>query len=149
KILEEENIIHIYHEVELPLIPAMIALEQTGILIDFGGFKQYARELLLKNKELVEKFKTLISPKFNPNSRKQIALFIHEKLKIKPIAFTPKGNPSTNSETLRQYHQTSSIEEVGLIADYLENSIILSNYIKPILQRIDLIDFRLRCSYNQ
>lgn len=149
QILDKENLHRVYHEVELPLIPAMIALEQNGILIDLDALKAYTKGLLLKNKELRNQFKILISPKFNPNSRKQIRIFLHEKLKITPIAFTPTGYPSTSAETLRKYHQSSGFEIIGLLADYLENAIIESNSIKPILRKIDLTDFRLRCNYNQ
>lgn len=148
-LLEQERLTSIYREVELPLLPAMIALEKTGILINVEELKIYARELVLRNKELENEFKVLISPTFKPTSRKQIRLYIHEILKIKPVSFTEKGHPSTDSETLHKYYEMFGNREIQLLAEFLENSMILNSYIIPIFQRYDLNDHRLRCSYNQ
>ncbi|MGE3063939.1 MAG: DNA polymerase, partial [bacterium] len=124
---------NVYREIELPIIPAICAMEECGIKAD--------REFFKKEKELVSKRLTekendiykLAGCRFNINSPKQVGEVLFEKLKIKSQRKTKTGY-STDFQVLDSLSDEHPIAAELLY--YREFSKLLSGFIEPILSLI-------------
>ena len=137
KRLKAENLLKVYEEVELPLIPIIAAAEERGILINIPYLQSLAKEYRDKADELVKKVYKLAGREFNLNSPKQLGevLFDELKLNVKGLKKTAGGARSTReSELLKLAEQH---EVVKFILDYRELQKLLSTYIEAIPKLVD------------
>jgi len=106
----------VYHEIEMPLMPVLAKMEQTGVLIDAGVLDQQSLEIGQRLDELEIEAHNLAGKSFNLGSPKQLQQILFEELKIPVIKKTPKGAPSTAEEVLQE-----------LALDYPLPKVILEN----------------------
>lgn len=147
--LREQGILHLYKDLELPLIPAFIELESNGILLDINLVKKIGRDFNQTKLNSLIFIQKELGGEFNPSSSHQLKKYIYGEQKFVPYKFTKKGQPSVVVEVLKKFHSQTSSQILLEIINYLESSKSLSNQIFPILERVDLNDLRLRCEYNQ
>jgi DNA polymerase-1 len=130
--LKEENLLAVYENFELPLIPALAEMEEFGICVNTKKLKELSKESAEEIKILSEKIKTYSSEEINLNSTREIAHLLFDVLKIK----TPKkhatktGLRSTREEVLEEIKDAHPI--VPLLLAYRENTKIQNTYIEPL-----------------
>ncbi|PIP13829.1 MAG: hypothetical protein COX48_03115 [bacterium (Candidatus Stahlbacteria) CG23_combo_of_CG06-09_8_20_14_all_34_7] len=123
----------IYKKIEIPIIPAICAMEEFGIKADKDFFE---KEKNIISKQLMEKEKdiyNLSGCKFNINSPKQVGEVLFEKLKIKSQKKTKTGY-STDFQVLDSLISVHPIAAELLY--YREYSKLLSGFIEPILSLV-------------
>lgn len=106
----------VYHDIEMPLMPVLAQMEQTGVLIDCDVLDQQSQEIGQRLDELEIEAHNLAGKSFNLGSPKQLQQILFEELKIPVIKKTPKGAPSTAEEVLQE-----------LALDYPLPKVILEN----------------------
>jgi len=106
----------VFNDIEMPLMPVLARMEQTGVLIDSDILAEQSQTLGQRLAELEIEAHNLAGKSFNLASPKQLQQILFEELKIPVIKKTPKGAPSTAEEVLQE-----------LALDYPLPKIILEN----------------------
>ena len=106
----------VYSDIEIPLVPVLAKMEQTGVFIDCDLLDQQSHSIGQRLDELEIEAHNLAGKSFNLGSPKQLQQILFEELKIPVIKKTPKGAPSTAEEVLQE-----------LALDYPLPKIILEN----------------------
>jgi len=110
------SMLSVFNEIEMPLLPVLARMEQTGVLIDSDILAEQSFTLGQRLDELEIEAHNLAGKSFNLASPKQLQQILFEELKIPVIKKTPKGAPSTAEEVLQE-----------LALDYPLPKIILEN----------------------
>jgi len=106
----------VYNDIEMPLMPVLAQMEQTGVLIDSDLLAEQSQSIGQRLDELEIEAHNLAGKSFNLGSPKQLQQILFEELNIPVIKKTPKGAPSTAEEVLQE-----------LALDYPLPKIILEN----------------------
>ncbi|MCK4523313.1 hypothetical protein KAU15_00175, partial [candidate division WOR-3 bacterium] len=144
---EKHPNIDIYRDIELPIVPAIIKMEQTGIKVNREFFIGKKTEYIEQINKLKKEIYGLASEEFNINSPKQLQKILFDKLKIQPIKKTKTGY-STDSEVLKELALRYEIAEEILL--YRERTKLLTGFVEPILSlslKTNYIHTRFEQSY--
>ncbi len=100
-LLDRDGLARLYRELEVPLIPVLAAMEQVGIRVAPERLERLAKELERQLDALLREIHTLAGEPVNPNSPKQLAVILFEKLKLPPVKRTKTGY-STDVDVLEE-----------------------------------------------
>jgi DNA polymerase-1 len=93
----------VFEEIELPLVPVLLKMEETGILLDVDYLREMADELGREIGELEEEIYKAAGERFNLNSPQQLGVVLFEKLGLPVLKRTQKTRSySTGAETLEE-----------------------------------------------
>jgi DNA polymerase-1 len=129
-------------EVEVPLIDVLVEMERNGIAIDPAVLKEQSGVLGERVEELRGKITEAAGGiEFNPDSPKQLADVLFNKLKLKIVKRTATKEPSTDVQVLEKLADAHPVPKllleyrslVKLKNTYLDN---LTDYLNPTTGRI-------------
>ncbi len=146
EILRENNLLKLLSQIEMPLVPVLIEMENNGVKIDISQFKRFLKEVEGELKALEERIHHTAGEKFNIRSNKQLAHVLFKRLGLTPIKKTPKGEPSTAGEVLEMLRTRHPI--IPLILSYRRLEKIRSTYLSP-LPRLADSRGRIHTRFNQ
>ena len=134
--LEQNNLVDLYYNMELPVIYILAEMEQAGILIDAKEIENTAEVLKKDVEKIYIKISDYAGQDLNPNSPKQMAAFLYDKLGLKG-AKKNKSGYSTDEETLKDLLITYPEHEefLSTVLKYRELNKLLSTY------TLNLLDF--------
>lgn len=91
----------VFHEVEMPLLNALIHMERAGVSLDEVELREISRELESEVSRLEQQIFDMAGEEFNLNSPKQLGVVLFDKMKLvdKPKK-TKTGQYTTNEDTL-------------------------------------------------
>ena len=89
-------------DLEYPLVHVLSRVEQNGAKIDKKKLANHSKELSEKIDELSSAAFKIAGEEFNLDSPKQLLEILYEKLGLPVLKKTPKGQPSTNEDTLQR-----------------------------------------------
>ncbi len=92
----------VFTEIEMPALPVLFAMEETGTLIDADLLHEQSLQIGQRLQQLEEQAHNAAGQVFNLASPKQLGEILFEKLGLPVIKKTPKGAPSTAEEVLQQ-----------------------------------------------
>jgi DNA polymerase-1 len=144
--LRSKNQEKLFYEVELPLINVLIEMELNGILLDKEILREQAKELETLATQLLQDIFRLAGQDFNPNSPKQVAYVLFEKLKL-PVLRKTKTGPSTDAYVLQELASLHPLPEKLLAYRELEK--LLSTYVKKLPEYIDPRTGRVHTTFQQ
>lgn len=132
-------------EVELPLVPVVARMEDSGYRISLDHFEQLRQQILPVQEQKLKEIREVVGEHFNPNSAKQLRELLYDRLNIKVIQITKKGQPATGKKVLGRVSKEHPV--AGKILEYKKLKKILSTYCKD----FDDIgeDGRLHTAFNQ
>jgi len=81
-----------YWDIDMPLLPVLMAIEDRGIQVDPSFLKEYAARL---DEELAK-----FDLPFNPFATQEVQSYVYGTLGIEPWRFTDTGAPSTDADVL-------------------------------------------------
>ena len=134
-------------ELEIPLIPVLARMEQHGVLIDGKQLLQQSSELAKRMLELEAQSHAAAGQPFNLASPKQLQQILFEKLELPVIRKTPKGQPSTAEDVLKEL--ADKYELPKLILEHRSISKLKSTYTDKLPQQINPHTGRVHTSYHQ
>jgi len=137
----------VYVDIEQPLVPVLLAMEETGVLIDRQMLADQSHELAARMVELEKEAHELAGNPFNLGSPKQLQQILFEKLKLPVIRKTPKGQPSTAEDVLVELANDYDLPRV--IIDFRSVSKLKSTYTDKLPLQIDADTGRVHTSYHQ
>ncbi len=144
--LRSKNQEKLFYEIELPLIPVLIDMELNGILLDKEVLREQAKELETLATQLLQDIFHLAGQDFNPNSPKQVAYVLFEKLKL-PVLRKTKTGPSTDAYVLQELAGLHPLPEKLLAYRELEK--LLSTYVKKLPEYINPQTGRVHTTFQQ
>jgi len=147
KLGEIESLQRVYEEIEQPLVPVLLAMEETGVLIDRRMLGRQSHELAQKMVGLEAEAHQLAGGPFNLGSPKQLQEILFEKLELPVIRKTPKGQPSTAEDVLLELANEYDLPRV--IIDYRSVSKLKSTYTDKLPLQIAATTGRVHTSYHQ
>ncbi|NCF73159.1 MAG: DNA polymerase I [Gammaproteobacteria bacterium] len=137
----------VYEDIEQPLVPILLEMEETGVLVDRKMLNTQSGELAKKMIELEAKAHKLAGGPFNLGSPKQLQQILFEQQGLPVIRKTPKGQPSTAEDVLVEL--ASDYELPAVIIDYRSVSKLKSTYTDKLPLQIAKSTGRIHTSYHQ
>jgi len=144
---QEEKLLFIYKNIEIPAMQALIKIERNGVLIDHKILQDQSRVIGEKLVELEKKAFELAGQPFNLSSPKQLQEILFEKLGIKPLKKTPTGTPSTGEDVLTELSDNYPLPK--LILEHRGLAKLKSTYTDKLPKMINPKTGRVHTSYNQ
>ena len=147
--LTEAQLMRLYQDVELPLVPVLAAMERTGIYVNRAALE---RELAAANARidaLVTEIHVLAGTEFNISSPKQLGEVLFERLDLAAGSKVKKTKTgySTNAETLEELRDRHPI--VDKVLTYRMWTKLRSTYLEGIGALIRSATGRVHTSFNQ
>ncbi|MDX1499059.1 MAG: DNA polymerase I [Woeseiaceae bacterium] len=147
ELVKIEPLMKVYEEIEQPLVPVLLAMEEHGVLVDRDMLAGQSGELEKKMQALEKEAHELAGGPFNLGSPKQLQEILFDKLELPVIRKTPKGQPSTAEDVLVELAQQFDLPRV--IIDYRSVSKLKSTYTDKLPLQIDARTGRIHTSYHQ
>ena len=145
--LASHQLDRLFHDVEMPLIEVLAALEMRGIMLDTAYLLQMSQHLSVQMEGLLGDIFTLAGEEFNVNSSQQLQQILFEKLKLPPGRKTKSGGYSTDVSVLEQLAFEHELPDH--ILQYRHLAKMKSTYIDALPQLINLRTGRIHTSLNQ
>jgi DNA polymerase-1 len=147
KLNEIKTLRDVYVDIEQPLVPVLLDMEETGVLIDRDMLATQSTELANRMMELEKEAHELAGGPFNLGSPKQLQQILFEKLELPVIRKTPKGQPSTAEDVLVELADEYDLPRV--IIEYRSVSKLKSTYTDKLPLQIAGSTGRVHTSYHQ
>jgi DNA polymerase-1 len=139
----------LFREVEMPLVPVLVAMERAGVRLDVEVLRQMSRELDKRLQAIEEEIYEWVGYRFNINSTQQLsdALFVKLNLPTTGLRKNQSGYYSTAAdvlESLRGHHPV-----VELILEHRQLTKLKGTYVDALPQLINPRTGRVHTSFNQ
>ena len=134
-------------EIEYPLVHALSRIEMNGAKVDKNKLAAHSKELSNKIDDLSKQAFKIAAEEFNLDSPKQLLVILYEKLKLPILKKTPKGQPSTNEETLQRLAEEYEIPKI--ILQYRTLAKLKSTYTDSLIRIENPVTKRIHTSYQQ
>jgi DNA polymerase I len=137
----------VYQEIEQPLVPVLLRMEETGVLVDGALLKKQSTELALRMIEVEKACHQEAGQPFNVDSPKQLQEILFGKLGIPALRKTPTGQPSTAEDVLEELSEQYVLPK--LIMEYRGLTKLKSTYTDKLPEQINRKTGRIHTSYHQ
>jgi DNA polymerase-1 len=145
-LLAEHGLQSLYETLEVPLVPVLADMERIGIRVDPERLAQLAKELDTQLDTLLREIHQLAGEAVNPNSPKQLATVLFEKLKLPPVKRTKTGY-STDVDVLEELALGHALP--GKILEYRQLAKLKGTYADALPLLIHPRTGRIHTSFNQ
>ena len=147
--LDGAGLMPLYREIELPLVPVLAAMEQTGIYVNRAALERELTAANARIEALVTEIHALAGTEFNISSPKQLGEILFERLDLAAGSKVKKTKTgySTNAETLEELRDRHPI--VDKVLTYRMWTKLRSTYLEGIGALIRPATQRVHTSFNQ
>lgn len=139
---------HLFADVEMPLVRVLADMERAGVEIDSGLLHEFAGTLGAKLEELRAKLYVAAGDEFNPDSPKQLAEVLFDKLGL-PVVKKTKTGRSTDAGVLDELAALGTHPLPELVLSYRELNKLLGTYVVPLPSYLARTTGRLHASFHQ
>ena len=144
--LRKQGLWQLFTEVEMALVPVLVAMESHGILLDTELLSnmslEQGQELLRLEKEIY----SCVGHQFNINSPQQLGRVLFDDLRL-PQSRRTKTGYSTDASVMEALRDTHPV--IDLISRYRQLAKLKSTYIDALPVLINRRTGRLHTSFNQ
>lgn len=146
--LEKEKLLHLWTDMEEPLLPITEKMTEVGIMLDQSRLKKLEEEISGQLKTLEQEIHSFTG-EINLQSPKQLGVALYETLGLKPkrVKKTKTGNYSTNEEELQKMIDLHPV--IGKILEYRERQKLLSTYLVPLAEFSNNEESKIHPIYHQ
>ena len=134
-------------DIEYPLVHVLSRVEQNGAKIDKKKLGNHSKELGEKILDLSKQAFKIAGEEFNLDSPKQLLEILYEKQGLPILRKTPKGQPSTNEETLQRLSEEYELPRI--ILQYRTLAKLKSTYTDSLINIENTKTKRIHTSYQQ
>ena len=143
----QPKLINLLQSIEYPMLQSLIRVETNGAKIDAQMLSKYSDELAIKIKELSKAAFKMAGEEFNMDSPKQLVEILYNKLDLPVLKKTPKGQPSTNEDTLQRLAEEYDLPKI--IIEYRGLAKLKSTYTDSLINIQHPVSKRIHTSYQQ
>lgn len=146
--LKERHQERVLHEVEMPVLPALVAMEFEGIRIDAAALSEFSESLAREMSAAEAEVHRLAGREFNVNSPRQLGTVLFDELKLaeKPKK-TATGQYATDEQTLHNLAETHPI--VRRLLDHRAAAKLKSTYADALPAAIHTATGRVHTTFHQ
>jgi len=144
--LEQENLLSLFRDLEMPLMPVLAQMEQRGIRLDVERLREMEQELSKQADALRGRIVGAAGREFNVDSPKQLAEVLFTDLAL-PVIKRKKTGPSTDADVLEQLAAWHELP--GLVLDYRQLTKLLSTYLDALAGCVHPATGRVHTSFQQ
>jgi len=147
QIEQDSRLLHIYRNIEMPVMEVLFTMERNGVLLDSRLLDQQSQELGIKMLELEQAVHKQAGQPFNLNSPKQLQEILFERHKLPVKKKTPGGQPSTDEDVLQELALDHPLPK--LILEYRSLSKLKSTYTDKLPRMVNARTGRVHTNYAQ
>ena len=147
KLQKEPKLINLLKTLEYPMLKSLLRVETNGAKINTNMLAEYSKELGLKIDKLSKTAFKMAGEEFNMDSPKQLVEILYNKLELPVLKKTPKGQPSTNEDTLQRLAEEYELPKV--IIQYRGLAKLKSTYTDSLVNIQHPDTKRIHTSYQQ
>ncbi|HSI80088.1 MAG TPA: DNA polymerase I [Solirubrobacterales bacterium] len=144
--LEEVGLTRLLHEVEMPLIEVLAAMERLGVKLDAARLAEIGIGMADRIAELEREIYALAGHEFTIGSPQQLGEVLFDELKLTKKRRGKTGF-STDARVLAQIRDEHEI--VAKVEEWRELTKLKSTYLDPLPGYIDPGDSRIHTTFNQ
>jgi DNA polymerase-1 len=144
--LQSQGLWQLFDEVEMPLVPVLLTMEQNGIALNSNLLAVISRELGEQIAMLEGEIYSRAGQKFNINSPQQLGMILSEKLQIDAVK-KKSGGYSTAADVLEGLRDVNPI--IGYILEYRQLTKLKSTYVDALPTLVNPKTGRIHTSFNQ
>ena len=145
--LEGQGLAGLFVELEMPLVPVLVGMEQEGIRIDPAFFRAMSERLERDLTLIRDEIYKVAGAEFNLNSTPQLREVLFEQQGL-PVIKRTKTGPSTDSSVLEEL-ATEGHEIPRLMMEYRELEKLRSTYVDALPQLVLPRTGRIHTRFNQ
>lgn len=142
------DLMNVYRDIELPLLPVLQRIERNGVKIDVAMLNKQSKLLQTRMAEVEKQVFEVAGEVFNLASPKQLQVILFEKLQLPVKRKTPKGQPSTGEDVLQELADEGCTLP-QLIIEHRSLSKLKLTYTDKLPLQVDIETGRIHTSYNQ
>jgi len=144
--LRQQGLWQLFTEVEMALIPVLVAMEMNGILLDIALLREMSLEMGKEHLRLEKEIYGSVGHQFNINSPQQLGKVLFEDLKLPQSRRTKTGYSTEASvmDALRGVHPV-----IELILQYRQLSKLKSTYVDALPALVNPKTGRVHTTFNQ
>ena len=144
--LESKELLPLFNEIELPLVPVLLGMEARGVAINTDELAEFSKEITQRLREVEAEIDSLAGRPVRVGSNKQMATVLFEELGLPPGRKTKTGYSVDSSvlERLKDHHPI-----VEWILEYRTLSKLKSTYVDSLPETVNPATGRVHTSFNQ
>ncbi|VXB81140.1 fused DNA polymerase I 5'-_3' exonuclease; 3'-_5' polymerase; 3'-_5' exonuclease [Burkholderia sp. 8Y] len=147
QVADEEGLLRVYRDIEMPTSRVLRKIERNGVLIDRAKLDAQSNEIAKRLIELQTQAYEHAGGEFNLGSPKQIGQIFFEKLQLPVVKKTPSGAPSTDEEVLQKLAEDYPLPKVLL--EHRALSKLKSTYTDKLPRMVNPSTGRVHTNYAQ
>ncbi|MBM4402765.1 MAG: DNA polymerase I, partial [Candidatus Cloacimonetes bacterium] len=144
--LDFQGLAPVYDNIDLPLIPVLQRMEETGVRIDPAVLSAISHQINLRLKELTGRIFQTAGYELNLNSPQQLAKLLFENLKL-PVRKKTKTGMSTDIVVLEELSDVHPIAD--LLIEYRQLTKLEGTYVSALPRMTNPHTGRIHSSFNQ
>ena len=147
--LVQKGLASLFHDVEMPLVPVLVAMEAAGIRLDADFLRQMSVDLTGRLHQLEREIYQIVGYAFNINSTQQLSDVLFGKLGLpaEGLKKTQAGTYSTAADVLEGLRGKHEI--IGLILEHRQLNKLLNTYVDALPNMVNPRTGRMHTSFNQ
>ncbi len=147
KLEQQPALKSVFTDIEMPVMPVLCEMEETGALIDPDLLHQQSQTIEQRLAQLEQQAHNEAGEVFNLSSPKQLGTILFEKQELPVVKKTPKGAPSTAEEVLAQLAEEYELPR--LIMEHRGLAKLKSTYTDKLPSMTFADSNRVHTSYHQ
>jgi len=148
KELDAKGVADLARDVEMPLVPVLAAMEETGVAVDTAVLADIAANLNARLSRLEKQIYAGAGHEFAINSPQQLGAVLFEELALRPLKRTAKGGrPSTDADVLEELAARHPLPR--LVLEYRQLAKLKGTYVDALPALVDPETGRIHTSFNQ
>jgi len=148
KELAEKGLADLARDVEMPLVPVLAAMEETGVAVDTSVLADISANLEGRLARLQQEIHKAAGHAFSINSPQQLATVLFDELGLRPLKKTAtKSRPSTDADVLEELAARHPLPR--LVLQYRQLAKLKGTYVDALPQLVDPATGRIHASFNQ
>jgi DNA polymerase I len=144
---EHSTLAEVYEQLDLPLVPVLLHMEQTGVRVDSDLLREMSSRLAVTIDDLAERIYASSGHRFNINSPKQLGDVLFNKMDLPKPTKHGKGKVISTAqdilEDLAQHHEVPAI-----VLEYRQLQKLKSTYLDQLPSLADT-NGRIHTTFNQ
>ncbi|MDE7453815.1 MAG: DNA polymerase I [Clostridia bacterium] len=145
--LEESEMMHLYTDIEKPLLKILYDMENTGVEVSRDMLDEMSKRYEQLVNEYKQKIFELCGCEFNINSPTQLGQVLYDKLGLTAVKKKKTGKFSTSAEVLEKLEKDSPV--ITCILKYRLYQKLYSTYLEGFKPLIDKKTGLVHTTYNQ
>ncbi|MGA8030291.1 MAG: DNA polymerase I [Bryobacteraceae bacterium] len=146
--IEQQELLSVYREIDLPLAPVLAQLEITGIRVDTAVLAELSARLTERIEKIAQKVYDLAGHPFNINSPQQLGKILFEEMMLpSPVKYGKGKVVSTAADILEALAPAYPVAQ--LVLDYRQLTKLKGTYIDALPLLIRAETGRLHTTFNQ